>query len=360
MRVVHLADYAAPYAGAFIPMIHAAAEAARGRGWDFELALPAEAEGRPWAADLPRHGLAPRLVPPGGRRALARWIAASLDDRPTILHTHFATYDVPATAAARGRGHVKVVWHVHNTLKTAPAVRARNTLTFGLLGRRVAAFVCVAPDAARDVRARLAPRGRVHVLLNGIPTDRFPLVGAEQRRAARERLGLDPADAALLHYGWDWHRKGGDVFVDAVRRLRAAGRRVLGLTVGGDPAAAGDGVRVLAPVDDVRLLHAAADCFVSPSRAEGMPFSIVEALASGLPAVASDVPEGQVAIGRDLPGYRLTPLDAGAVADAVAGLLDRDPEQAAADARATRELVVARWDIRPWAERLMKLYEEVA
>ena len=61
----------------------------------------------------------------------------------------------------------------------------------------------------------------------------------EEREIARLRLGL-PADQPLLvHFGWDWHRKGGDLFMQAVRTLRERGIEAVGVTVGGgDPARA--------------------------------------------------------------------------------------------------------------------------
>ncbi len=70
----------------------------------------------------------------------------------------------------------------------------------------------------------------------------------------------------VLHFGWDWERKGGVVFLEALARLRGE-QAFLGVTVGGgEPArelvgrlGLGDLVRVLEPDPDVRRLYAAAD-----------------------------------------------------------------------------------------------------
>ncbi len=108
----------------------------------------------------------------------------------------------------------------------------------------------------------------------------------------------------------------------------------------------------------MQTLYAAADVFVSPSRAEGMPFSILEALASSVPVAASDFP-GQAAIARGLGACRVTPLDAQALAGAIASLLDRDPDAAASDAASAAERVRTEYDLVPWSARLLDLYDEV-
>ena len=95
-------------------------------------------------------------------------------------------------------------------------------------------------------------------------------------------------------------------FLEALARLRGE-QAFLGVTVGGgDPArelvgrrGLGDLVRVLEPDPDVRRLYAAADVFASTSRAEGMPFSVAEALCSGVAVVASDLP-GHRAVAGDV------------------------------------------------------------
>ena len=170
----------------------------------------------------------------------------------------------------------------------------------------------------------------------------------------------------LLHFGWDWQRKGGDLFLAAVRALLDRGRRVTALAIGGGEAATdlahrlgiADAVVVRGPERRVQVLYAAADLFVSPSRAEGTPFSMLEALASGVPVAASSIP-GQEAVGRGLAACRLVPLDALALADAIESLLDRDAEGAAADAAAAAARVRSEYDLQAWVERMLALYESV-
>lgn len=66
-----------------------------------------------------------------------------------------------------------------------------------------------------------------------------------------------------------------------------------------------------------------------------------------------------MAIGRHLAAYRLVAPDPQALAGAIAALLTRDVETAAADAMAASADMRARMDARPWAQRLMALYEQL-
>jgi glycosyltransferase involved in cell wall biosynthesis len=368
VRVVHLAQFAAPYPGSFVPMVAAIGEAVQARGWRFELLVPEAARERAWFAELPALGVDASLVPRMSRRRLAAWLRRRLDaEEPAVLHTHFAGYDAAAAAAALGRPRWAVVWHVHNRLRPEPAVRARNTLTYGVLGRRVSRLLCVAPDTVDDARARLAPRDRTVFFPNAVDTERLAPPGPEERARVRAELGLAAGSAVLVHFGWDWAVKGGPLFVEVVRELRDRGRDVVGLTIGAGAearaaiaaAGLGPGLRAVEPHPDVRRWHAAADVVVSSSGAEGMPFALIEALSAGVPAVASHVTAGQVAIATDLRAYRLVDLDARAFATAVEELLDRPPEQARADAVAARAAMRERFDLQPWAQRVLALYDQI-
>jgi glycosyltransferase involved in cell wall biosynthesis len=108
----------------------------------------------------------------------------------------------------------------------------------------------------------------------------------------------------------------------------------------------------------VQELYAAADLFATPSRVEGMPFSMLEALASGLPVAASDI-SGQAAVGRGLGACRLTPLDPGAFGEAIGALLDREPGTAHRDAAEAIDRVRARYGLDGWVERLLAVYDEL-
>lgn len=368
MRIVHLADYAAPYGGSYIARLCRALEAAQAKGWRSEVVLPVAAKGRSWIADIESRQVPVRFAPLGNRWRLAWWVAGLVreTEEDTLLHSHFFTFDIPALVAARCRKRTLVFWNVHNTLYDEPKIKARNTLTFGLLGRFVDGILCVAPDVVDSVRSRRSPAGRTHLLMNGIDSQRFPLVDPEEREAARTALGVPLDVQVLLHFGWDWHRKGGDLFLKAVRHLRNGGAmNLVALTVGsGVPARSaadelglGDAVRVLEPFSDVRPLLAAADVVVSSSRGEGMPLAVVEALSRGVAVVATDL-VGQAVIGRGLSAFRLTGFDPREIADAVGSLLARDAATVACDAEAAHRHIRLTRDLAPWAERLIGLYEQ--
>ena len=369
LRLVHLAGYGGPYPGSFIPMLRAVMGAAQRRGWECETVFTPVSRERAWLAELEQDGIPYRFSAEGAsRRELTAWVADLLaeQDGPTVLHTHFTAFDVAAAVAGAKRDRTAVLWHIHTPHFKGAAAFARNYLKYAVFGRRADQILCVSPDLVDTLIRRGAPRDKVEFLHNAVDVDRFPLLTDEQRRAARDDLGLPAQRPLLVHFGWDWLRKGGDLFCETVRLLRASGSDAAGVTVGGgDPArelqaqlGIGADLLIMEPTDNVQAMYAAADVFVAPSRAEGTPYSVLEALSSGTAAVVSDIP-GHATVGAHVPACLITPNKPAAIADAVRRLLSRDPGLVANHSLAGHEWLRDNLGLGPWAEGLVDRYERV-
>lgn len=366
-HILHLAGYHGHYAGSFVPMLTAARAAVESVGWSFEVVFPRAVQSREWLKDLRSTGMAAAVMPDLSRRAATSWLLRKLkrQDRATVVHTHFTQWDIAAALAAPLAGQTATVWHLHSGPDRRTTTRARNTLRFGLLGRRVQRILCVGPEVLQMALDRKAPADRVQLFPNAIDTARFIPVTADQRAAARNALGL-PRDAeVLLCFAWDWQLKGGPLFLEITSELRRRGRPALGLLVESAHAGAARGagvpapdVRTIDPVSDVRFLYAAADVFVAPSTAEGMPFSVLEALCCGLPVVASDLPAHKFAA-EGIAACRVVPRSSGAFADAIEAHLDLSPAERATRLTVDRKQIARGYSLDQWSQRLQHLYEEI-
>lgn len=368
MRLIHLADYGGAYPGSFIPMVRAVLDGGRRRGWEVQAVFTDVARERAWLQELREEGLACRTVP-SGRAAVARTVdELAASDEETILHTHFTAFDLAAARAARRHRHVLAYWHLHSALRAGPWWWVRNAAKLRLLSRGVEEMLCVAPNILEQARARLAPAERLALVPNAIDLTRFPLASDEDRRTARRALDL-PADATvILHFGWDWRRKGGDVFLEAIaalpQRAGSGAGELIAVTVADEQPARGlagslgiaERVRILAPSDNVAQLYAAADVFAAPSRGEGHPFAVAEALACGVPVVASPIP-GHEMIASETERCRIAALEPSAIADAIAGWIARPAAEHERERVAAREWVVRELDILAWSERMLARYE---
>jgi glycosyltransferase involved in cell wall biosynthesis len=172
----------------------------------------------------------------------------------------------------------------------------------------------------------------------------------------------------VLAFGWDPFRKGVDVALSAAETLVASGRDVVLVLVGGGNLesyvadrlrrSTPPWLRVLAPRESVADLYAAADLFLSASRAEGFPYAVGEALANGLPVVTSDI--AGVEWARALDAAVFFPSGAApAAAVSMAHALDRPAERRAVAAVEARRFAAARLSLGGWAERVMALYRTV-
>src|SRR5205085_12319852 len=97
------------------------------------------------------------------------------------------------------------------------------------------------------------------------------------------------------------------------------------------------------------------DLFVLPSRSEAFPNALIEAMASGLPVVATDVGGIPEVVRPGINGQLVPPDDVGALADAVLALMD-DPAGAAALGQAARAEVERHYTIDRMVERFEQLY----
>jgi glycosyltransferase involved in cell wall biosynthesis len=218
-----------------------------------------------------------------------------------------------------------------------------------------AAAVFTPSEAAREdlVRAAGVARERVHVTPNGVDPRFFEARAPEGPRAPY-----------LLAVGTLEPRKNLPVLLDALRILRKDGRDLQLVVAGRRPFAQSLPLGDLAPHvrlagavpdDDLPSLYAGASVFVLPSLYEGFGLPLAEAMAAGVPAVASDLPALRE-VGGETVRYA-APEDAASFADAIrAALDDREGSllrAAAARGRARR----FRWD--ETAQRTLEVYRRV-
>ena len=149
-----------------------------------------------------------------------------------------------------------------------------------------------------------APPQRSRVIYNGRPSEWFQLPPPGQRGALRQKLGLTSSDVLFLTVARYEPRKGYRYLLAGIRNLVGVslptrlffvwiGQSVDGgavnLRAAADAAGLGDRVMVVGERDDVRAWMAAADAFMLPSESEGMPLCLIEAMAQGLPVIATSV-----------------------------------------------------------------------
>jgi len=309
------------------------------------------------------------LVPGRGyRRERAAVAALCASPRPDVVHTHGYRPDVVDAPAARRLG-LPVVTTVHGFTGGGWRNRLYERLQLRAFRRFDAVIAVSGPIAEQVARAGTRPE-RIHLLRNawagtgaGAGAGAGTIAGKSD---ARRALGL-PAEGPVVGWiGRMTQEKAADVLVRAVAALDD--RRVVTAMVGDGPElarcrelaarlGAGEGMVWPGIVPDAGRLVAAFDVFVLSSRSEGTPIVLFEAMAAGVPIVATSV--GGVP---DVVGPReavvVPPDDPSALAAAIRAVL-ADPGSAAARSRAARERLATDFAEDPWLERHEAVYRAV-
>jgi glycosyltransferase involved in cell wall biosynthesis len=230
--------------------------------------------------------------------SLARSIAKLVSDCAIdVIHCHHYSPFVYGQLAGLLRPGVRVVFTEHGRLSDAPPSRKRR-LVNPLLGRLPAAIYAVSEDLRRHMIAEGFAAQRVEVLHNGIEPG-APAT-ADGRHRARAALGLAPGALVVGTVARLDPVKDLPTLVRAFAALHVAHRHARLVVVGDGPERGrlddlvGElGLRssvVLAGHrQDVRALLPAFDIFANSSIHEGVSLTILEAMAAGIPVVATNV-----------------------------------------------------------------------
>jgi glycosyltransferase involved in cell wall biosynthesis len=205
-----------------------------------------------------------------------------------------------------------------------------------LLGRISHHHIALTPEECNDyLRLRVSKPGSTTVIHSGVDVHRF-IEGAKQRTRKREELGI-PADSLVIGYvGWLIPIKGVTHLVSAMAEVAQRHPNTLLVLAGkGDDKGEEevkirerveslgleDRVRFLGWRSDVNEIMSCFDIFVLPSLNEGMGRVLVEAMAVGLPIVASRVGGIPDLVKDGENGLLVPPADAGALERAISDLL---------------------------------------
>lgn len=273
-----------------------------------------------------------------------------------VLHSHMRSTASIVVPIAKRAGMATIV-HSHSTRNDGGAKALVKAALQCPVRFQADFFVGCSSEAGRWLFGKRAFESDRYVYLpNAIDLDLYRF--DESRRAAvRAELGV--GDALVFgHVGRLHESKNHDFLIEVFAGLREKFPGAVLLLVGEGPMRAhieglieekglGNSVRMLGDRNDVPDLLQAMDAFLFPSRWEGLPVSVVEALASGLPCFISDTITHDVDICGDV---RRLSID-----DVCAWVRAVDPKGRVDD---TKEIKAAGFDIHDSAKTLMGLYEK--
>lgn len=357
--VVHFTDTAG-FGGAERMMLITLAGLDRSR-WRPVLAHYPTDGGRALAAAARGLEIPTREVPgsTGTRGAvdLPRFASLLREEHCSILHAHLVgplrgTKGLLAARLAGVRGTV-ATQHLYHPLRSTRE-RMRQRLVSTLVDR----YVAVSHGTGRQL-ARSVAGERIRVIHNAIETSRFRECGAESGPVSEHTRRIVLA-VARLH-----GRKGIHHLLEAARQVPDAVFLIAGegperqrLEESAARLGISDRVRFLGTRADIAGLLRSCDVFVLPSLFEGLPVSVIEAMAAARPVVATDIEGTDEIVVDGKTGCLVPPADPGALARAITGLL-HDPDRAARLGAAGRARVDALFSVGFMVDRLHALYDEV-
>jgi glycosyltransferase involved in cell wall biosynthesis len=280
-------------------------------------------------------------------------------ERPDIVHAHSSKAGVLARLAAALSRVPVILFTAHGwAFKAEEGLRSRLYLYADrVVARLTTTVVCVSETERREgLAAGTCLRDSTVVIRNGVdtglfaarthaPVDRPLLVSVGRLKEPKDFRTLLRAFALLRDVPFDAKIVGDGpdraVLESEIDRLGLRGR-----------------VELTGDRDDVPAILAAADCFVLASNSEGLPLSILEAMAAGLPVVASAVGGVHELVTDNVTGFLASQGEPEALAAPLARLL-RDPELRARLGAAARTDVGARFSVARVQDEHLALYRRM-
>lgn len=291
-NVLHIANYAAAYRGNFIESLENLSQELQKRNVRSYYIFPNTAN-CPWVSELIEQGKVVYLLSDETRND-AKCIHRIIQEKNIeIVHTHFISIKTfIAVMSGSRRTDVKLIMHFHN--HSAKSSFYKNFLR-RLIYRKCTMIAC--SQSVYESIARDYPKNEKYRVDNGIYFKRLET----KERISRDGYNLLAGTKICLIFGFDFYRKGVDLALRALEKLNSFEVRyelIIALStnflyveqetkrvLGGIPS----WVHIIKARSDVATLYNLCDIFLSPSREEGLPYSLLEAAYCHCNVVYSDI-----------------------------------------------------------------------
>ncbi len=312
-------------------------------------------------------GLVEQIAPLGDLRALQGLRQVIREVRPDLVSAHSTKAGLLGRLTARWAGVPVVVFTAHGWLFTEGTARWRRLVGPALerwAARHTTKIICVSEyDRQLALRYRIAPAYKLAMIRNGISPEPYLRAAGED---VRRELGLLDTRIVITVARLE-PQKSPLTLLKALRHLSVEG--AVSLWVGDGPLrrqvqqfASANGLqrRVIFSGDrtDVPSLLASAEIFVLPSRWEGLPLVVIEAMFAGLPVVATRVGGVSELVEDGKTGILVPPNHPDALARAIRQLLD-DRTLARTMGQAGRERALQEFTLDRMLSETERLYADL-
>jgi glycosyltransferase involved in cell wall biosynthesis/ribosomal protein S18 acetylase RimI-like enzyme len=295
-------------------------------------------------------------------------------ERPDILHTHNPKPGVYGRILGRLAGVPIVINTVHGLYATDESAAWKKTVVYGLeyvAARFSDAELVQNPEDVELLRRyRIVPRERLKLLGNGVDLSRFsPERARSSRVRIRAELGIGPDEVVVGAVGRLVAEKGLPELVEAATDLGSSARFVVVGPHDPDKADSLDeatirrgeraGIQFLGMRQDIDAVYGAFVVFVLASHREGYPRAAMEAAASGLPLVATDIRGCRQVVEHETNGLLVPARSPDLLTGAIRTLVD-DPDLRVAMGRASSDRARRLFDERIVVEKVMDTYGDLA
>ena len=286
-------------------------------------------------------------------------------ERVDVLHTHLFGSNTWGRLLGRLAGVPVIIAHEHWSS------RGQNEIWMDRLMYRLSDRILVTSEASKQIvmSSERIPARYLSVVYNGVDIGKF--ASHDDRGEVRAELGV-PADAVLVGaVGRLTADKGGQaVLIRAVGRVRETCPHMRLVMVGEGPLRPGleqltaqlglsESVVFTGLRADVPRLLGALDVFVLPSEREALPVAVLEAMAAGLPVVATRVGGLPEVVEDGVTGFLVPPGDVDAMQSVLAKLAG-DPALAARLGAAGQAHVQAHFTVQQMVRQVERLYDQLA
>lgn len=301
--------------------------------YDFKLLCLDRGDGRSWplinsAREL---GISVLTVPvqKGFDRAGIRRMRQIINaNNAMILHTHDFKTDFYGLAASMGTA-VKLVATAHGSTRDSLAKRIYLAIDERLIYRWFDRVIVVSEELKQQLRGKGVPDRKIAFIRNGLDKE---LIGQGQGGQSEEPLPIMPGAKVFAVVGRLFPDKGHRYFLEAFSRVQAIHPDIQGLIVGDGPGSEEikEQIRSLGLDEIVQLcgvrrnmekVYQSIDYLVLPSLREGLPYCLLEAMAKGVPVLATAVGDVPKLVHRGETGNLVPPGDPDALTKAMLDMI---------------------------------------